>query len=154
VSLFSNHSSCLKREEDLQRRIRDLEQDIRDLQTTFASERDKLLDKILAMANPAAVREYRKIPLEAANMVVTAARGASEDLNRRLRSPQRINWPGYRADDRPQVIPEIDKTVPAAAAKPAFSDIKDPAAYRRAVASEKAPSMDQSSDERSHEQAI
>jgi len=137
MSLFDSHSTCLDRETNLLRRIRDLEQDIRDLQKAFSDEREKLVDKILAMANPAAVREYRRIPLENMNILVDRAKSETEALQKLRGTPQRMNWPGYRVDDRPNTRPDMDKSVPVAAAKPAYPNITDPAAYRLAVAAEK-----------------
>jgi len=83
-------------------RIRDLEKDLVDAAQERDKMVDKLTDKILAMANPAAVREYRRNHLD-------DLRNYTRPQND-IRLPQHgnaVNFPAGETDLRPPVVERL-----------------------------------------------
>jgi len=127
------HGRCDQIIEDLQRRVHDLESDLASQTKEHHEETEKLIDKILAMANPAAVREFRRIPLESMDTVLRTRDMAPAGMRPVPPAPMRSTFPAtdMPRDDRPPYVPR-------APIRP-HKEIRDPEAYRKKLAEDANP---------------
>jgi hypothetical protein len=122
------HKRCDTLHASLLRRIHDLESDRASEAEAWREERERLIDKILSMANPAAVREYRRIPMENMETLRSAREQATGTFKE---APRRSHFPGQQAPEpRPPVVNSPTRP---------HKNITDPAAFRKAVAGDATP---------------